>query len=355
MAKDSLAQKLKKFLEKIKILDPVNPNRSTGIVNGKASGILNWNDIPYPHFYELYKSLMANFWVADSINMSNDKKQFVNLTEQEKNAYLKIIGLLATFDGPQTRYMLRVTDYLTDPSVFSITSVIAQQEAEHNRSYAYVLSSVVPSETQTKTFELGREDEVVIRRNQEIMDAYNKFLEEPTIENLLESMVQSTILEGLFFYSGFAFFYNLARQQKMVGTSTMISYINRDELVHGKTMGDFFRAILAENPEYNTPELAEGIYKTFDRAVQYETDWSRHILKGVAGIDLVEMEGYIKYRANKMLRTLGLTDLYEEYTDNPMPWIKGFVDNFNNVKTDFFEQESRQYAAPNEDNGFDDL
>jgi len=343
------------LLKKFKILEPVNPNRSTGIVNGKASGILNWNDIAYPHFYELYKSLLANFWVADSINMSNDKKQFIELTPKEQDAYLKIIGLLATFDAPQTRYMLQVTNYLTDPSVYSVTSVIAQQEAEHNRSYSYELASVVPSQVQKKAFELGREDEVVIRRNKEVMDSYNAFLENPTLEGLIETMVYSSVLEGLFFYSGFAFFYNLARNQKMVGTSTMISYINRDELVHGKAMADFLRAILHENPEYNTPELAEKVYGIFDRAVAAETEWSKYVLTGIDGIDLIEMEGYIKYRANKMLRMIGLSELYEDFTENPMPWIRAYVDNFNGVKTDFFEQHSRQYAKPNEDNGFDDL
>ena len=61
----------------------------------------------------------------------------------------------------------------------------------------------------------------------------------------------------------------------------------------------------------------------------------------VDGIDLVEMEGYIKYRANKMLRLLGLSDIYEGYTENPMKWIRAYVDNFDDTKTDFFEQKSQ--------------
>ncbi|MBA5844880.1 ribonucleotide-diphosphate reductase subunit beta, partial [Escherichia coli] len=41
----------KEQLTRIKILEPLFPNRSTSIINGETSGILNWNDIPYPSFY----------------------------------------------------------------------------------------------------------------------------------------------------------------------------------------------------------------------------------------------------------------------------------------------------------------
>ncbi len=48
-------------LDRIKIPEPRHPNRSTGIINGQTSGILNWNDIPYPSFYRAYKELSTNF------------------------------------------------------------------------------------------------------------------------------------------------------------------------------------------------------------------------------------------------------------------------------------------------------
>ena len=92
----------------------------------------------------------------------------------------------------------------------------------------------------------------------------------------------------------------------MVGTSTMISYINRDELQHGKAISDIFRAALAENPEHNTEEFTEWIYDQFKHSVEQEVIWSRYVLADIEGIDLEEMAGYIKYRANKMLRMLGL-------------------------------------------------
>lgn len=344
-----------KRLTKAKTLNPMNPNKSTGVFGGKSSGILNWNDIAYPHWYKMYKRLVGNYWQADEVNMSPDVKQFASLTEKERDAYLKIIGLLSTLDAPQTRTALLISLYATDPSVQSIMAVIAQQEAVHNESYSYVLSSVVSLGEQNEAFELGRRDPVLLKRNENIVKHYNNFVENPTIDNLLKTMVYTSLLEGMFFYSGFAFFYNLARHNKMVGTSTMVSYINRDELEHGRFIGELFRATLSENPEYNTEELTEWVYETFKESVEKEIEWSTYVLEGIEGIDLEEMEGYVKYRANKMLRMLGLSEIYPENTENPMKWIKAYVDNFDGTKTDFFEQKSRQYTKTSDLNGFDDL
>ena len=343
------------MLEKAKTLEPKNPNKSTGVFGGKSSGILNWNDIAYPHWYKMYKRLIGNYWQADEVNMASDVKQFPELTENEQDAYLKIIGLLSTLDAPQTRTALLLSLYATDPSVQSIMAVIAQQEAVHNESYSYVLSSVVSLAEQNKSFELGRQDKVLLKRNDAIMEQYNRFVEEPTIENILKVCVYTALLEGMFFYSGFAFFYHLARNNKMVGTSTMVSYINRDELEHGRFIAELFRATLGENPEYNTPELTDWVYDAFKQSIELEIEWSNYVLQNVDGIDLVEMEGYIKYRGNKMLRMMGLNELYPEHVDNPMKWIRAYVDNFDGTKTDFFEQKSRQYTKTSDLNGFDDL
>ena len=345
----------KSHIEKAKTLEPRNPNKSTGLFGGKASGILNWNDIAYPHWYKIYKKLLGNFWQADEINMSSDLKQFPTLSKEEQEAYLKVIGLLATLDGPQTRTALLLSLYASDPSLQSILAIIAQQEAVHNESYSYVLSSLVSFPKQQKAFEEGRENEILLKRNEQISMQYNQFVENPTIENILKTIVYTSLLEGLYFYSGFAFFYNLARHNKMVGTSTMISYINRDELEHGRFIAELFRATLSEYPEYNEADFIEWVYDTFKDAVEKEIQWSTHVLSDIDGIDVEEMKGYIKYRANKMLRMMGLQDIFPNLSENPMKWINAYVDNIDDTKTDFFEQKSRQYTKTSDLNGFDDL
>lgn len=344
-------------IEKIKILNAANPNKATAIVGGDASGIVNWNDIRYPQFYDVYKKLLLNYWIADSISMTKDVQEWRKLNEKEQEAYLTIISLLSALDSVQTRFVLEAALSTSDPSVYAIFAVIAQQEAVHNQSYSYVLSSIEKLDVQNRTFNNAKDDPRIQKRNQFILDLYEDFRLTPTPKTLARSLVGSLILEGLNFYSGFAFFYSLARRQLMVGTSTMISYIQRDEMQHGFFIAMVLRALLDENPEID----ADGSFtcfvnETFEVAVAAEIEWSRSVLDGIEGIDLDEMESYVKYLANKRLGTLGLPELYPGHDENVMPWIRAFSDeSIANTKTDQFEGKPRAYAKVSEDNGFDDL
>ncbi|MDF1507394.1 ribonucleotide-diphosphate reductase subunit beta [Robertmurraya sp. DFI.2.37] len=342
-------------LKKIKLLNPEFPNKATGIINGKASGILNWNDIAYPQMYRMYQTLLANFWKAQEINMQDDIKQWDHLSSIEKDVFLRVNTQLASLDSLQTPTMTQVMDYVTDPSFKAIFAVIAQQEAVHNESYSYILSSLIPLSEQIERFNQAKDDPIVRKRNEIILIAYENFRQEPTPQHLFQLAVQSINLEGIYFYAGFAFFYHLARQQKMLKTSTMISYIQRDEMQHAYFIAQFIRILLTENPELNTPENIQYVYHSISDAVELEKEWARYILKEIEGINLEEFEGYVEYLANKRFRQLGLENHYSG-RDNPMPWIQVFSDEMmNETKSDFFEQKSRTYTKVTESNGFDEL
>src|SRR5699024_4657090 len=122
----------KVLLERAKTLEPRNPNKSTGLFGGESSGSLKWNDIAYTHWYKMYKRLVGNYWQEDEVNMSSDVKQFPTLSEAEQDAYLKIIGLLSTLDGAQTRIALLFSLYATDQYVQSINAIISYQYDVHN-------------------------------------------------------------------------------------------------------------------------------------------------------------------------------------------------------------------------------
>ena len=343
------------LLTKIKLLNPEYANKSTGIINGRSSGLLNWNDIAYPQMYDLYQTLLANFWKAQEINMQDDIKQWESLSHQEKDVFLRINTQLASLDSLQTPTMSQVMDYVTDSSFKAIFAVISQQEAVHNESYSYILSSLIPIDEQNQRFNQAKSDPIVRKRNQLILNAYEDFRQNPTPLSLFKLSVNSINLEGIYFYAGFAFFYHLARQQKMLKTSTMISYIQRDEMQHAYFISQFIRILLTENPELNTEENIEYVYETINEAVELEKEWAHYILADITGIDLQEFEGYVEYLANKRLRQLGLNNLYEERR-NPMPWIQVFSDEMmNTTKSDFFEQKSRTYSKVSQSNGFDEL
>ncbi|MBX9974878.1 ribonucleotide-diphosphate reductase subunit beta [Cytobacillus firmus] len=342
-------------LKKRPIINESAPNKSTSIINGECSNILNWDDVRFSWAYPKYKKMLANFWTPFEINMSQDIKQFPELTKSEQDAFLKIIGLLALLDSIQTDYAGKVADYITDSSISALMIILAQQEVIHNHSYSYVLSSLVPKQKQDEVFEFWRTEPILAERNEFVVNGYKDFAENPSAENLLKSIVFDVVLEGLFFYSGFAFFYHLARNQKMVGTSTMINYINRDEQIHVDLFVKIFKEILQENPELNTNELSEFVKETFKRAAELEIVWARDVIGSkTEGILLSDVEAYIKFYANVRCNQLGYERPFEGYRTNPLRWIVAY-EQVDHGKSDFFEQKSRQYTKVQIDNGFDEL
>lgn len=346
-------------LSKIRMLEPTHPTKATGVFKGEASGFLNWNDLAYENFYDTYTTLINNFWKPSSVNMTDDKKQWIELDEEIQEAFSEIATMLSGLDSLQTPTILEILQFVKDPAVKAILANIAQQEAIHNESYSYINASLITLEKQKKLYTRMQSHPQVLKRNKPILDAYETFKEDPTPEHLFKALVMSTNLEGIYFYLAFAFYYNLGRQNKMTGTATMISYIHRDEMIHFDFIIRLVQILMYEYPELNTDENKQYIYDSIAHAVELEKEWSVYMLEdieSVVDIDIEELQEYIEYIANKRLRMFGLDNLYEERDENPMPWIKTFDDDsISKTKTDFFEQKSRTYSQVNTKNGFSEL
>jgi ribonucleoside-diphosphate reductase beta chain len=152
------------------------------------------------------------------------------------------------------------------------------------------------------------------------------------------------ILEGIYFYSGFSFFYALGRQGKMLGTVSEIKYIQRDELTHLALFQGIFREIRKENPKLFTRELIEDLRDMMRTAVEHEIAWGQYITDNrISGLNNEIIDRYIKYLSNERLKKLDLEILYPEIAEHPMRWVESFS-NMNGIKTDFFEQKVTNYS-----------
>ncbi|UKM63095.1 ribonucleotide reductase, small chain [Weizmannia phage Youna2] len=340
-------------LDRRELMDRNAPNKSTRILLGESSNVLNWNDVRFPWSYGLYKKFLGNFWTPFEINMQADKKDFPLLTEEQQDTFLKIIGLLSFLDSMQSDYSADISKHLTDSSLNALMIMLAQQEVIHNQSYSYILASVEQTkEAQDKVFEFWKHDEVLINRNDFIVNGYKPQVKHPTITDMLVSIIYDVVLEGLFFYSGFAFFYDLARHGKMVASATMINYINRDEQQHVRLFTEIFKAIKQDFPEYDVPELKALTTAIFKKAAELETTWSHYIIgTRFPTIDVDELAGYIRFIANVRTKQLGAEPPFLRQETNPMEWIKVYAET-DLGKTDFFEQKSRAYTKT--DDTFDD-
>ena len=136
----------------------------------------------------------------------------------------------------------------------------------------------------------------------------------------------------------------------------MINYINRDEQLHVDLFVKIYRELLAEYPEYDTPEREARVQVIFREAVQLEVDWANEVIGDkIDGLDVEDVHDYVHFYANVRCNQLGYERPFNGYRKNPLKWVKAY-EEVDLGKTDFFEQRSRQYVKVNvEDNGFDDL
>ena len=105
----------------------------------------------------------------------------------------------------------------------------AFQEAVHSQSYSYMLDTICEPQERNDVLYQWKEDQHLLKRNEFIGNLYNEFQKKKDAGVLVKTLVANYILEGIYFYSGFMFFYNLGRNNRMPGSVQEIRYINRDE------------------------------------------------------------------------------------------------------------------------------
>ncbi|AYP68568.1 ribonucleoside-diphosphate reductase subunit beta [Exiguobacterium phage vB_EalM-132] len=349
---------MEKKLHQLKIRDLLDidaPNASTALINGETSNIVNWDDTRLSWVYPAYKNHLGNFWTPFEISMAKDIKQWKTLSTDEKESFKAIIGLLASMDSVQADAVMKFSDYVTDAHINNVAIIIAQQEVVHNHSYSYVLSSLVPKAEQDEVFNLWKTNPLLRKRNDFLFEPYLAFQKDPNLHTFIHALVHDIILEGLNFYSAFAFFYNLARNKKMIATSTMINYINRDEQLHVGFFTNLFKQVLMENASQLDPkEIQNLVFNSFKRGAELEMEWGREIVGNkFDGVTATEIDDYVKFMANKRSQQLGIEEkIFPEVSENPLPWIKAYED-VNQIKSDFFHNKPRSYARMDDDN--DDL
>jgi len=179
-------------------------------------------------------------------------------------------------------------------------------------------------------------------KNDAIAQVYEELAKNPTDNNILKAMFANQILEGIYFYSGFAYIYTLARSGKMLGSAQMIRFIQRDEVTHLILFQNMIKSTRRERPELFTKELIDEVYDMFREAVELESSWGKYITQGqILGLTDSIIEQYIQYLADKRLEAIGFDRLYG--VEHPIRWVENFS-SFNDQKTNFFEGNVTNYS-----------
>ena len=328
-----------------------NPEGETDVslrrmIGGNTTNLNDFNNMKYPWVSGWYRQAMNNFWIPEEINLSADVLDYPKLSPKERSAYDKILSFLIFLDSIQTANLPSIGQYITANEVNLCLTIQAFQEAVHSQSYSYMLDTICSPVERTKILYQWKDDEHLLRRNTFIGNLYNEFQEMKDDFVLLKVMMANYILEGIYFYSGFMFFYNLGRNGKMPGSVQEIRYINRDENTHLWLFRSMILELKKEEPQLFTPEKVAVLRAMAKEGVRQEIQWGHYVIgDSIPGLTRENITDYIKYLGNLRFSSLGFGTLYEGWEKEPeaMKWVSQYS-NANLVKTDFFEAKSTAYA-----------
>ena len=329
-----------------------NPNGDIDVnkrrmIGGNTTNLNDFNNMKYPWVSNWYRQAMNNFWIPEEINMNQDVKDYRKaLTPAEKRAYDKILSFLIFLDSLQTANLPNIGEYITANEVNMCLNIQCYQETIHSQAYSYMLDTICSPFERNEILYQWKNDKHLLKRNEFIGNAYNSFLEDKRPFNFLKVLIANYILEGIYFYSGFMFFYNLARNNKMSGSVQNIRYINRDENTHLWLFRSIILELRKEEPELFTKENEQILKDMLLEGCKQEIEWGMYIIgNDIPGLNEQMVKDYIKYLGNLRSTSIGLGKLFDGYDREPesMSWVSKYSDA-NMIKTDFFEARNTAYA-----------
>ncbi len=320
------------------------------IFGGDPDGMINFTRAKYEWALKLWDTMEANTWFPKEVQMTQDAKDYKYLTPPEKRMYDLVLSQLIFMDSLQTNNLMdNINPYITAPEVNAILSRQSYEEANHSKSYAVMVESI--SDNTDEIYDMWKTDQKLLEKNSFIAETYENLAGNITDEKIVLAMFANQILEGLYFYAGFAAMYALGKSGKMLGTSQMIKFIQRDEVTHLLLFQNMINSTKKERPELFTAELEQKVRVMFRQAVDLEASWGAYITQGqILGFTKDIIRQYIEYLADRRLEAVGYEPEYN--VKHPIPWVDGYS-SFNDQRTNFFEGNVVNYSKGSID--FDDF
>ncbi len=326
--------------------------KNNGIINNNSTDPNKILPMKYHWAREYYKSGVANNWTPEEISMQKDIEQWRVpgvLSETERKLILWNLGFFATAESlTANNIVLAVYSHVSNPECRQYLLRQAFEEAIHTDTFIYCCDSLgLDPEYIYNMYKnvasIRAKDDFVVNLTKSIFDPNFSTKGSENIQKFVLDLVGFyMIMEGIFFYAGFAMMLALKRQQKMVGIGEQFEYIMRDESLHLAFGCDLINTIVQENPEIWTQAFQDQIVDLVKQAVVLESNYAVDACpQGLLGINSKQFCNYVEYIADRRLERVGLPKVY--FTENPFPWMAQATDLTK--EKNFFESRVTEYRA----------
>ena len=308
--------------------------------------------ITYPWARKYYQDGVANNWTPEEVSMQKDVEQWKSdsaLSETEKRMILWNLGFFSTAESlTANNIVLAVYSHVTNPESRQYLLRQAFEEAIHTDTFIYCCDTLGLNPDEIYNMyntipSIKEKDDFVVNLTQSVFDPNFKTDSPENIQRFVRDLVGFyVIMEGVFFYAGFAMMLALKRQNKMIGIGEQFEYIMRDESLHLAFGCDLIKTIRTENPEIWTEDFQKEIVELVREAVEYERRYAHDACpQGLLGINADKFGHYVEHIADRRLERLDLPKIF--HRDNPFPWMSQATDL--SKEKNFFETRVTEYQT----------
>jgi len=301
---------------------------------------------------EYYKSGIANNWTPEEIPMQDDIEQWRSssfLSPKERRFVLWNLGFFSTAESlTANNIVLAVYHHVTNPECRQYLLRQAFEEAIHTDTFIYCCDSLGldPEEIYTMYATIPSikdKDQFVVDLTRSVDNPDFTTVGEQNIQKFIHDLIGFyVIMEGIFFYAGFAMMLALKRQNKMVGIGQQFEYIMRDESLHLAFGCDLINTIIDENPSVWSVAFQTEITELIIKSVELEKIYAQDACpEDTLGINSHLFGEYVEYVADRRLERIRLKKVFG--TSNPFPWMSQSTDL--NKEKNFFETRVTEYQS----------
>ncbi len=321
------------------------------LMNGAQVTVNQLMPLKYHWAWEHYLNGCANHWMPNEVPMTRDVETWrgSTLSEAERFVILRNLGFFATAESlVGNNLVLAIFKHITNAECRQYLLRQAFEEAVHTHAFLYIVESLGLDEREVFSMyhevpAIARKDAFEMKLTSALLDPAFSTASFEGAQQFLENLIgYYVIMEGIFFYSGFAMILSFHRRNLMTGVGEQFQYILRDETIHLNFGIDLINGIKAENPELWTPVFQQHIIALIQEAVELEIAYAQDCLpEGILGLHAAAFRQYVQHIADRRLQKIGLPALYN--ASHPFPWLSETIDL--SKEKNFFETRVTEYQS----------
>lgn len=282
------------------------------------------------YIWSLYKKSVAVFWTPEELDLTKDKKYFMQMTNDEKHFIKMILCFFSSADAlVNCNLVQRFMIEIDNPEIQSFYTFQAFMETIHQETYSLLIDTLIDAKEKNICFNAIENIKTVAQKAAWCIK-YTK-----SNESLSKRLIAFALVEGVFFSGAFCAIYWLKthHQAKLQGLCKSNEFIARDEGLHTE-----FAVYLYNKLDERLSE--NEIHQMFIDAVNIEKDFICDALPcRLVGMNSDLMITYIEFVADRLLIQLGYKKLYN--SSNPFTFMELISIE---GKTNFFEQRVSEYS-----------